>query len=215
MHRGLLFDLDGVIVDTARYHYLAWKTTADMLHIPFSRQENERLKGVSRMKSLEIILSLAGLQLDDGRKKELCTFKNEIYLSYIHQLTPEDILPGVLEFLTDVRDRGYLTALGSASRNASLILEKLSLTDYFDSVIDGNMVSKAKPDPEVFSSGAHSLHLAPEECIVFEDAAAGIQAAHRGGMKAVGIGSRQQLWEADYIMSGFRGAAIQSIENAI
>ncbi|MFR8944328.1 MAG: beta-phosphoglucomutase [Blautia obeum] len=150
MHKGLLFDLDGVIVDTARYHYLAWKELAQELGIPFTREDNERLKGVSRNRSFEIILEIGNRQMEEAQKEYYCTRKNGIYLEYLQTLSEKDILPGVQEFLEAARAKGYRTALGSASKNAVFILEKLKLSESFDAVIDGNKVSKAKPDPEVF-----------------------------------------------------------------
>ena len=197
MHKGLLFDLDGVIVDTARYHYLAWKELAQELGIPFTREDNERLKGVSRNRSFEIILEIGNRQMEEAQKEYYCTRKNGIYLEYLQTLSEKDILPGVQEFLEAARAKGYRTALGSASKNAVFILEKLKLSESFDAVIDGNKVSKAKPDPEVFLNGAAALGLAGCDCIVFEDAAAGIKAAHAGGMRAVSIVHPQRVREAE------------------
>ena len=212
MYRGLLFDLDGVLVDTAKYHYLAWKEIAGRLGIAFSPKDNERLKGVSRMRSLEILLEIGGRKLDRKAKEQYCEEKNRIYLNHIRRLERNALLPGVREFLRDARKKGYLLAVGSASRNASLILDRLELNACFDAVIDGNAVSKAKPDPEVFRKGAQALGLKPRECIVFEDAPAGIEAAHAGGMRAVGIGSREALPEADGILAGFAGVKIEAVE---
>ena len=212
MYRGLLFDLDGVLVDTAKYHYLAWREIAGRLGIVFTPKDNERLKGVSRMRSLEILLEIGGRKLDREAKEQYCEEKNRIYLNHIRRLERSALLPGVREFLRDAREKGYLLALGSASRNASLILDRLELNACFDAVIDGNAVSKAKPDPEVFRKGAQALGLKPRECIVFEDAPAGIEAAHAGGMRAVGIGSWEALPEADGILTGFAGVKIEAVE---
>ena len=206
MHKGLLFDLDGVIVDTARYHYLAWKELAQELGIPFTREDNERLKGVSRNRSFEIILEIGNRQMEEAQKEYYCTRKNGIYLEYLQTLSEKDILPGVQEFLEAARAKGYRTALGSASKNAVFILEKLKLSESFDAVIDGNKVSKAKPDPEVFLNGAAALGLAGCDCIVFEDA---------GGMRAVGIGKPEILSEADYVIRGFEKITIEEIEQEI
>lgn len=203
MIRGLIFDLDGVIVDTAKYHYLAWKELADSMGIRFTKQNNERLKGVSRVRSLEIIMEINGLTLPDEQKQAYCTRKNNRYLEYIQQLKQEEILPGVKQFLLDSRAAGYRVALGSASKNTRLILEKLNITDLFDAVIDGTKVTKAKPDPEVFIKCAEAVGLAPSECVVFEDAEAGVEAAHNAGMLAVGIGSRERLPDADLNIPGF------------
>ena len=215
MHRGLLFDLDGVIVDTAKYHYIAWKELADELGISFTKEDNERLKGVSRIRSFEIILEIGNRKMDEEEKKRYCIQKNDIYLKYIRKMHEEEILPGVREFLKSAREKGYKVALGSASKNAELILSRLNLEKYFDEIIDGTKVSRAKPDPEVFVKGAQALGLKPEECIVFEDAVEGIRAAHAGSMKAVGIGTKEALPEADYHMQGFVEVSIEEIEEAL
>lgn len=209
--KGLLFDLDGVIVDTAKYHYLAWKSLAKDLGIDFTEEDNERLKGVSRMASLDIILEIGQVTLSQDEKEKSCTTKNDLYVSYIEKLTKDEILPGVREFLVDTRSKGYKIALGSASKNSTLILDRLELTDLFDSLIDGNKVSKAKPDPEVFTRGSEELGLDASQCVVFEDAIAGIQAAHKGGMKAVGIGKKETLTEADVVIKGFKDIRIEDI----
>ncbi len=214
-HKGLLFDLDGVIVDTAKYHYLAWKEIAGELGIDFTIEDNERLKGVSRMRSFEIILEIGGKEMTEEEKEEWCTKKNEVYLTYIRKLEENEILPGVRAFLEDVKKKGYKISLGSASKNSNLILERLRLTELFDGIIDGTKTSKAKPDPEVFVLGAKELEFDCEECIVFEDAVAGIEAAHAGGMQAVGIGSKERLPEADFNMPGFEGITIEEIEEAL
>ena len=202
---GFLFDLDGVIVDTAKYHYLAWKDLAEELSIPFTPQDNELLKGVSRMRSFEIILGLGNRTMSEEDKLHYCTKKNEVYLTYIDQLTKSDVLPGAREFLIAAKKAGIGVALGSASKNAPRILSKLELNDLFDAIIDGTVVSAAKPDPEVFVKGAKALSTPCCQCVVFEDAAAGVQAAHAGGMKAVGVGRKEDLPEADTWITGFSG----------
>ncbi|MGN6711991.1 beta-phosphoglucomutase [Anaerocolumna jejuensis] len=209
--KGLLFDLDGVIVDTAKYHYLAWKKLADDLNINFTEKDNERLKGVSRMRSFEIILEIGGVTMPEEEKEKNCTKKNDIYLEYIYQLKSDEILPGVRKFLEDARAEGYRLALGSASRNAKLILEKLGITDLFDEIADGTIVSNAKPDPEIFLKGAELLKLPSDSCAVFEDAAAGIEAAHNAGMYAVGIGTEENLPEADIILPGLNNITIEEV----
>lgn len=211
MYKGLLFDLDGVIVDTAKYHFLAWKQLADSLGIDFTAEDNERLKGVSRMASFEIILEIGGRTMTQEEKEAKCAEKNAIYVEYIKKLRKDEILPGVEAFLLDARSKGYRTALGSASKNSRLILDRLQITDLFDEIIDGTKVSKAKPDPEVFLKGAEALGLGNNRCIVFEDAVAGVRAAHNGGMKAVGVGSPEILKEADYVIPGFDGLKIEDI----
>jgi beta-phosphoglucomutase len=211
MFKGLIFDLDGVIVDTAKYHFLAWKKLADTLNLRFTQEDNERLKGVSRTRSFEIILEINGITMSDGEKQTYCTRKNDLYLEYIRGLREEEILPGAKQFLLDARAAGFRVALGSASRNTALILEKLKIADLFDSVVDGTKVTKAKPDPEVFLKCAEEIGLSANECVVFEDAEAGIEAAHNAGMAAVGIGSRERLPEADWNISGFEGVTPQAV----
>ena len=211
MIKGLIFDLDGVIVDTAKYHFLAWKKLAEALNLHFTREDNERLKGVSRVRSLEIILEINGVTLPEEQKRAYCTQKNEFYLEYIRKLKEEEILPGAKQFLLDARAAGYRIALGSASKNTPMILDKLMITDLFDAVIDGTKVSKAKPDPEVFARGAQEIKLMPNECVVFEDAEAGVAAAHNAGMLAVGIGSRERLPEADLNIEGFANITPQAL----
>lgn len=213
MHKALLFDLDGVLVDTAKYHFIAWKALADELKIEFTLQDNERLKGVSRMQSLEIILEIGGRTMTEAEKEACCTRKNELYLSYIRKMSKEEVLPGAREFLQNARQAGYKTALGSASKNSALILQRLELTALFDEIVDGTKVTRAKPDPEVFVLGGQLMGIAPKACIVFEDAVAGIQAAHAAGMQAVGIGTRQTLPEADFhLPNGFEGITVADVE---
>ena len=195
----------------AKYHFLAWTQIADELNIPFTKENNELLKGVSRLRSLEIILELGHHTMTNSEQDFYCTKKNDIYLEYINTLKQEDVLPGVRSFLTAARVAHIPTALGSASKNATLILDKLHLTDMFDIIIDGTLVSTAKPDPEVFLKGATSLSISPEHCVVFEDSSAGIEAAHRGNMKAIGVGDKEYLPEADQWISGFDGLMPEDI----
>jgi beta-phosphoglucomutase len=201
--KAIIFDLDGVLVDTAKYHYLAWKKLADELNIDFSVEDNERLKGVSRMQSLDIILEIGSITLDNITKSDLAQKKNNWYVEYITKLTPDDILPGVIPFIKSIKNSNIKMALGSASKNSMLILNKLNLTNYFDAIIDGTKVSKAKPDPEVFLKGAEALKVLPCQCIVFEDAEAGVEAAISAGMHCIGIGSENILKKADLVFSGF------------
>jgi beta-phosphoglucomutase len=200
--KACLFDLDGVIVDTAVYHYKSWKRLADQLGLKFSEQDNELLKGVSRVRSLEIILELNHVTKSAEEQTELATLKNNWYVEMINQMTPAEILPGAKEFLEACRAAGIKTALGSASKNSGTILNKINLAGLFDAIVDGNHVSKAKPDPEVFLKGAEALGVKPSECVVFEDAIAGVEAAVNGGMKVVGIGSPEVLGKADMVVSG-------------
>lgn len=205
MIKGLIFDLDGVIVDTAKYHYLAWKRLTEELDLEFDINDNELLKGVSRRKSFETILNINNIKMSDEDIDKYCNIKNNYYLEYINKLQPTEIFDGFREFVNDAKKKGYKIALGSASKNSNLILEKLNIKNLFDVVIDGNKVSKAKPDPEVFVLGAKSMNLKCEKCIVFEDSVAGIVAAHNGGMKAIGVGNNEVKNHADYFINGFVG----------
>ncbi len=200
--KACIFDLDGVIVDTAVYHYKAWKRLANHLGFDFTEEENEKLKGVSRVRSLQLILEWGGVEKSEAEQAELADLKNSWYVEMIQEMKPDEILPGAKEFLLAVRQAELKTALGSASKNSRTILEKVGLIELFDSIIDGNTVSASKPDPEVFLKGAESLGLEPSACVVFEDAIAGVQAAISGGMKVVGIGDAQTLTGANLVIAG-------------
>ncbi len=202
MIKAFLFDLDGVIVDTAVFHYKAWKRLANQLGFDIDEEFNETLKGISRMDSLDAILKFGGVNLSQEEKEKYAKIKNDWYLELVNQMTVNDILPGVLNFLKVSRNLGIKIALGSASKNASLILEKTGILGLFDAIIDGNHVSKSKPDPEVFLKGAEALDLEYDACVVFEDAYAGVQAAKAAGMVAVGIGSVEVLKNADFVVKG-------------
>lgn len=208
-----IFDLDGVIVDTAKYHYLAWKKLADELEIDFTHENNELLKGVSRIRSLEIILELGKKEISNSDFEHFLIQKNEDYLSYIDKMDASEILPDVLEKLKFIKSINGKIVLGSASKNAKPILEKVGLLEYFDAIVDGNDVSKAKPDPEVFLIGAQKVNSNPLECVVFEDAVAGIQAANIAGMLSIGIGSKETLSEADYIFTDFTQITNEFLQN--
>jgi len=203
MIKACIFDLDGVIVDTARYHFVAWKKLANALGFDFDEAFNEKLKGVSRVESLNLILEKGGVALTEAEKEDWAARKNEWYLEYIERMTADEILPGVLSFLSYCRETGLKIALGSASKNATTILERIGLLDYFDTIIDGNSTNRSKPDPEVFLLGAKDLELVPKDCIVFEDAEKGIEAALAGGFFAVGVGQREQLPMAHVVIPGF------------
>jgi beta-phosphoglucomutase len=209
--KGCIFDLDGVLVDTARFHFLAWKSLADRLGFEFTESDNERLKGVSRMASLEILLEIGKLAPTDIEKMEYASEKNALYLRYIEKMKPSDILPGVREFLNEIKRTGVRIGLGSVSKNAQSILSKTGITEFFDAIVDGNIISRAKPDPEVFLTGAKMLNLPPAQCVVFEDAVAGVEAAHRAGMKCVGVGSRDILTEADLVIPGFENFTMNDL----
>lgn len=210
--KACLFDLDGVIVDTAKYHYLAWKRLADELGFVFTEHDNERLKGVSRVRSLEILLEIGGLSPSEEEKAIMATRKNEWYVDYIKSMDASEILPGVTDFLASLKANGIKIALGSASKNAGMILTNIGMLDAFDAIIDGNKTSEAKPDPEVFLLGAQALGVAAEECVVFEDAEAGVEAALRANMHVIGIGSPDQLGAADFTISKFTELELKHVQ---
>jgi beta-phosphoglucomutase len=210
--KACIFDLDGVIVDTAKYHYLAWKKLATMLNINFTEENNERLKGVSRMASLDIILEIGNMVLDEKMKEEYAALKNKWYLDYINQMIPDEILPGSLEFISELKNAGIKVALGSASKNTPLILERLGIGKLFDAVADGNVVRNAKPDPEVFITAAKMLGVQPEDCVVFEDAVAGVEAALNAGMRCVGIGLEKTLKDAHFVVSGLDKISLRKLK---
>ena len=193
MIKGFLFDLDGVIVDTAVFHFQAWRRLAQKLGGDFTEEQNEQLKGVSRVDSLNKIIEWTGANVSDEEFQSLMVEKNEWYLELVQGLGPQDALPGALNFLQTAYDQGIKIALGSASKNAPMILEKLGITPLFTAIIDGNNVVNGKPHPEVFLKGAEALGLEPSECVVFEDSIAGVQAAKTGGMSSVGIGDAETL----------------------
>ncbi len=201
--KAFIFDLDGVIVDTAKYHYLAWKKIADTLNIDFTHQHNELLKGVSRVRSLEIILGLGNVEATEEQKNEWLNQKNEDYLAYIDKMDDSEILPGVMRVLNFLKDHNQPIILGSASKNARPILEKVNILNYFDDIVDGNDVSNAKPDPEVFIVGARKANQTNENSIVFEDSVAGIEAANVAGMTSIGIGEASVLSEAKFNFNNF------------
>lgn len=197
-----IFDLDGVIVDTARYHFLAWKKLTDQLGIHFTEEDNERLKGVSRIASLEIILEIGNRKLDEKQKLEYATLKNKWYIDYISKMTPAEILPGCVSFIRELRNANIKVAIGSASKNTPMILERVGIKDLFDAVSDGNIISNAKPDPEVFIKAAEMVGIKPDKCVVFEDAVAGVQAALNAGMMCIGVGSPKVLTKAHFVIPG-------------
>jgi beta-phosphoglucomutase len=213
--KTFIFDLDGVIVDTAKYHFLAWQRLAAQLGIEFTPEHNEQLKGVSRVRSLEIILALGNVEASQHEKNEWLIQKNTEYLSYIEKMDESEILPGVMLVLDYLKENNQNIVLGSASKNAKPILEKAKILHYFDAIVDGNDVSNAKPDPEVFLQGAKKVHDIAENCIVFEDSVAGIQAANLANMISIGIGETEVLHEADYIFKDFTFIDLSFIENLI
>ena len=213
--KAFIFDLDGVIVDTAKYHYLAWQKIAAELNIEFTHEHNELLKGVSRVRSLDIILELGKGDASQEDKDRWLIQKNEDYLSYLVDMDESEILPGVFPVLKFLKENNQPIALGSASKNARPILEKTGLLSYFDAVVDGNDVTNAKPDPEVFLMAAKLLNIKPEDSIVFEDSVAGVQAANIGKMTSIGIGEASTLHEAKYIFKDFTEIETSFIANLI
>ena len=201
--KAFIFDLDGVIVDTAKYHYLAWKKIANELGIDFTHEHNELLKGVSRVRSLDIILGLGNVEASQDQKDQWLVQKNEEYLTYLVDMDQSEILPGVMSVLEFLKANQQPIALGSASKNARPILEKTGILSYFDVIVDGNDVSNAKPDPEVFLQAAQKLGISNENSIVFEDSVAGIQAANIATMTSIGIGEASILNEAKYNFKDF------------
>ena len=201
--KGFIFDLDGVIVDTAKYHYLAWKKLASELGIEFTLEQNELFKGVSRKRCLEILLDIGGIEANHEQFEAWMTAKNEDYLAQIEKMDESEILPDVQRVLQYLKAKKMPIALGSASKNAIPILKKVKLLDFFDVVVDGNQVSKAKPDPEVFLIAAEKMGIAANECVVFEDAVAGLQAANQAGMISIGIGEAKVLSDAQFVFSNF------------
>lgn len=193
--KGIIFDLDGVLVTTDAFHYKAWKKLADEMDMHFDEAINEKLRGVSRMESLEIILG--GKKLPHDEKVLLTDRKNNYYKAYLETLSDDNILSGALDLITALKEAGLKIAIGSSSKNATRILKQLNMFDLFDAVVDGNHIGQSKPDPEVFLLAAKWLDLSPENCLVFEDAEAGVQAAIAGNMKVIGVGPASQLSNID------------------
>ena len=200
MVKAIIFDLDGVLVDTAQYHYLAWKRLASELGIDLTIQHNELLKGVSRMRSLEIILDLGGIKLSETEKERIANKKNGWFVEFVKEMKPEEIFPGVKEMLARIRAKGLKVALASSSKNAQNVIQLLHIENDFDVIVDGNMIAHSKPDPEIFLLAAAKLGIDPASCVVFEDAEAGVEAAIAAGMKCIGVGSAEQLRKANYIV---------------
>lgn len=201
MIKAAIFDLDGVIVDTAHYHYIAWKRLASEFGINLTPSQNELLKGVSRMKSLEIILDMGKVNLSEGEKEKLAERKNKWFVEYIESIRPEEIFPGVKELLVQIRKQGIKVGLASSSKNAPRVIELLGIASEFDTLVDGTMIVHTKPDPEIFLLTARNLGVKPAACVVFEDAEAGVEAAKAAGMKCVGVGSVDQLSKADRVIA--------------
>lgn len=202
---GVIFDLDGVICFTDHYHYLAWKALADSLGIDFDESKNDRLRGVSRMESLEIVLEgYHGAPLSDAEKTALANRKNALYRQSLQTMSPKDLSDEVRNTLNELRSRGLKLATGSSSKNTPLILERIGLAGFFDAVSDGNNITRSKPDPQVFTMAAEMLCLPAEKCLVVEDALAGLQAAAAGGFASAGLGPAAQSGKATYSLHSFR-----------
>ncbi|MCH2213982.1 MAG: beta-phosphoglucomutase [Flavobacteriales bacterium] len=210
--KACIFDLDGVIVDTAKYHYRAWKRLCNKLGFDLTEEENESLKGISREGSLNILLKKGGLSLSDNKKADLTALKNGWYLEFIEKMKADEALPGAIEFIKATKESGRKIALGSSSRNALKILETLEIVDLFDAVIDGTKVSRGKPDPQTFQLGAEALKMHPCECVVFEDAQAGVEAALAGGMYIIGVGNKTTLNRANHTIEGFQNVGMEIFE---
>jgi len=213
MIKGFIFDLDGVITDTAELHFKAWKKLADDMGWKFDREVNEKLRGVSRMDSINIIKDHNGAEVSEEKLAELAALKNDIYVDSLDQMTPDDYLPGAQELLNLLRREGFLVALGSASKNSTKVLNQLDANKYFDVIGDGNSVSKSKPAPDIFVFGAEQLGLQPEQCIVYEDAEAGIDAAKAGGFHSVGIGPEERVGHADVRFDTMKEASLFAVKS--
>ena len=213
--KAIIFDLDGVIVDTAVFHYLAWKKLANTMGFDLTEAQNERLKGISRLESLDILLEIGKTDaIPDEEKQQLATSKNEWYRENILKMTPQDILPGVKDFLEELKKAHYKIAIGSSSKNAGTILERIGMKNFFDAIVDGTKITRSKPDPEVFLKGAQELNIPPEQCLVFEDAESGIEAAKNAGMKTIGVGKPENLPKSDKVIPGFQNVNSSIIENS-
>ena len=213
--QACIFDLDGVLVDTAKYHFSAWQRLADELGVPFDNADNDQLKGVSRVDSLEFILNKGNLVLDNVTKARLMDRKNEWYLDQVKAMGPDELFPGALEFIDELRSVGVGIALGSSSKNAPYILERCGIEDRFDAVIDGNSITFSKPDPEVFLKGASALSADPARTVVFEDAVSGVEAGKNGGFIVVGIGDKSNLNKADFILADFQGISVEKLIDSL
>jgi beta-phosphoglucomutase len=201
MIRAAIFDLDGVIIDTAHYHYIAWKRLASEFNINLTIEANEALKGVSRSRSLELILEMGNIHLSEEDKEKYAARKNAWFIEYIESIRPEEIFPGAKELIQAIRDKGIKVALASSSKNAPRVIELLKIKDLFDTMVDGTMITHTKPHPEIFLMAAERLGVPPSECVVFEDAEAGVEAALAAGMKCVGVGSPAQLGKANKVIA--------------
>src|SRR5687768_12806360 len=207
--KGFIFDLDGVLTDTAEYHYRGWKRLADEIDIPFTRDDNEALRGIPRRESLLLILKER--QYSEEEILEMMERKNRYYLEFIREITPRDLLPGARELLEEIRAAGLKSALGSASKNATEVIERLGIADLLDAIADGHSVKVQKPAPDLFLYAATQLGLSPSECVVVEDAAAGIEAARAGGLLSIGVGPHERLAKADLVLLNLDGVHLNDL----
>ncbi len=213
MKKGVIFDLDGVITDTAEYHYRGWKRLADEMGVPFDRERNEALRGLSRMESLRAMLRETVEDYSQEELEQLADRKNSYYVESIQSITRDDLLPGARKLLDDLRRHGLRIALASSSKNARTVLGKLQIEDEFDAIVDGYDFTRSKPDPEIFQIAARRLELAPSDCVVVEDAASGIAAAKAADMKAVGLGRQDMLSEADMVVGSLTQLTAEELLN--
>ena len=209
---GLLFDMDGVICDSAKYHYLAWKKLANHLGFDLDIHQNEHLKGLSRRESIDALFKVGDVSFPDEKVEELMTLKNSWYLELIKNMDASDLLPGALDFINNAKKRGFKVALGSSSKNAAAILKYLNIENLFDAVVDGTHVTNSKPHPEVFLLGAEMLGVNPKNSIVFEDATSGVDAAINGNFKCVGIGKKETLHKADIVVNNLGEITLNQLE---
>ena len=211
--KGIIFDLDGVLTDTAEYHYRGWKRLADEEGIPFTREDNELLRGIPRRESLMLILK--NRIYPEEKILEMMERKNNYYLEFIREVSPKDLLPGARELLEEIRRVGLRSALGSASKNAPDVVRRLGIENLLDAISDGNSVARQKPAPDLFLHAARQLNLKPEECVVVEDAAAGIEAARAGGFHMVGLGPPERVGQADVMFPSLEGVHLDMLLRAI
>jgi beta-phosphoglucomutase len=213
MIRGFIFDLDGVLTDTAEYHYRGWKRLADEDGIPFTREDNELLRGIPRRESLMLILK--GRTYPEEKILEMMDRKNNYYLEFIREVSPKDLLPGARELLEEIRNAGLKSALGSASKNAPDVIRRLGIANLLDAISDGSSVERQKPAPDLFLHAARQLNLKPQECVVVEDAAAGIEAGRAGGFHTVGLGPRERVGAADILLPSLEGVKLAGLLSAL
>lgn len=213
MIRGFIFDLDGVITDTAEYHYRGWKRLAEEEGLPFTRADNEFLRGISRRESLMLILK--DRVYPEEKIQEMMERKNNYYLESIKEISPRDLLPGAKELLEEIRAAGLKNALGSASKNAGEVLDRLGIRSLFDAIADGHSVERQKPAPDLFLHAARQLNLSPMECVVMEDATAGIEAAKAGGFRSIGLGPRERVGAAEAVFPSLSGVRLADLWKAL